>query len=319
MEEIKKYNLKSKKSLDKIKEDFKNFQIKSPNKYLEIINCENCYGNHLIWCKNCYSVFDALNAEDVRYAYSLDDDIKDSMDISNCANWTHLFEWTSVNGYRVIFSRVVANSERCIYCNTCFNCTNCFWCVWLRNKKYCIFNKQYTREEYEKLVPQIIKHMQKTMERWEFFPIEMSPFPYNDTVAQEYYPINKTKAIEYGYKWADREELINVSKWFDNSEEIPDNINDVTDDILKKTITCKETGKSFRIVRQELEFYRKYGLPLPDKNYNIRHAERIAKRTPRKLIKRVCDKCWEKIHTTYDVDRPEVVYCEECYNDHIYK
>jgi len=30
--------------------------------------------------------------------------------------------------------------------------------------KYCILNKQYSKEEYEELVPKIIEHMQKTGE-----------------------------------------------------------------------------------------------------------------------------------------------------------
>ncbi|MDP2669631.1 MAG: hypothetical protein Q8O99_01100 [bacterium] len=37
-----------------------------------------------------------------------------------------------------------------------------FGCSNLRNKQYCIFNKQYTQEEYEQLVPKIITHMQET-------------------------------------------------------------------------------------------------------------------------------------------------------------
>lgn len=50
-----------------------------------------------------------------------------------------------------------------LYCKLCVNnCRNCFGCVGLKQKQYCIFNKQYTKEEYEKLVPQIITHMQNT-------------------------------------------------------------------------------------------------------------------------------------------------------------
>ena len=37
--------------------------------------------------------------------------------------------------------------------------SDCFGCVSIRNKKYCILNKQYTKEEYEELLPKIIAHM----------------------------------------------------------------------------------------------------------------------------------------------------------------
>ena len=50
-----------------------------------------------------------------------------------------------------------------LYCVLCVNnCDNLFGCVGLKNKHYCIFNKQYTKDEYEALVPKIIEHMKKT-------------------------------------------------------------------------------------------------------------------------------------------------------------
>jgi CxxC-x17-CxxC domain-containing protein len=41
-------------------------------------------------------------------------------------------------------------------------------------------------------------------------------------------------------------------------------------------------------------------------------------RNPRKLFDRKCDKCGKDIKTTYAPDRPEIVYCEECYEKEIY-
>jgi hypothetical protein len=75
----------------------------------------------------------------------------------------------------------------------------------LRNKEYCILNKQYTKEEYEQLVPQIIDHMTKTGERGEFFPASISPFCYNETVVMEYYPLTKDEALAKGFKRMDTE------------------------------------------------------------------------------------------------------------------
>jgi predicted metalloendopeptidase len=40
----------------------------------------------------------------------------------------------------------------------------------------------------------------------EFFPSELSPFCYNETIAQEYFPLTKEQAIKQGYKWKEREE-----------------------------------------------------------------------------------------------------------------
>ena len=71
-------------------------------------------------------------------------------------------------------------------------CSYCFGCVGLRTGEYCIFNKQYTKAEYETLVPKIIAHMQETGERGEFLHPSLSPFGYNETVVQEFLPAEKS-------------------------------------------------------------------------------------------------------------------------------
>jgi hypothetical protein len=42
------------------------------------------------------------------------------------------------------------------------NSSNLFGCIGLRGKEYCILNKQYTKEEYEALVPKIIEKMKES-------------------------------------------------------------------------------------------------------------------------------------------------------------
>jgi hypothetical protein len=83
-------------------------------------------------------------------------------------------------------------------------------------------------------------------------------------------------------------------------------------------IICEFTWKPFRIIKPELEFYRKHNLPIPHKHPDQRHRERMLLRNPRKLRKRVCAKCWETIHTSYAPERPEIIYCESCYTKEIY-
>ena len=49
------------------------------------------------------------------------------------------------------------------------------------------------------------------------------------------------------------------------------------------------TGKPFRIIPQELEFYRKHHLPIPRRHPDQRHLDRMKMRNPRKLYERICD------------------------------
>jgi hypothetical protein len=102
------------------------------------------------------------------------------------------------------------------------------------------------------------------------------------------------------------------------AKDLPESIQDVSDDILNKVIICEISWKPFRIIKPELEFYREHNLPLPHKHPDQRHLERMLLRNPRKLRARKCAKCWTDIQTSYAPERPEIVYCEACYNKEIY-
>ena len=75
------------------------------------------------------------------------------------------------------------------------------------------------------------------------------------------------------------------------AHDLPESIKDVGDDILNKVIICEVSGKPFRIIKPELEFYRKHNLPIPRKHPDQRHLERMQLRNPRKLRDRKCAKC----------------------------
>jgi hypothetical protein len=61
-------------------------------------------------------------------------------------------------------------------------------------------------------------------------------------------------------------------------QDLPDTIQEVHDDILKVAIICEISDKPFRIIPQELAFYRKHNIPLPKKHPDVRHLERMALR-----------------------------------------
>lgn len=75
----------------------------------------------------------------------------------------------------------------------------------LRNKQYCILNKQYSKEEYETLVPQIIEKMITDGERGESFDPRIAPFGYNESLADEHFPRDKETALAEGYRRCDYE------------------------------------------------------------------------------------------------------------------
>jgi hypothetical protein len=185
-----------------------------------------------------------------------------------------------------------------------------FGCEGLSHAKYCILNKQYSRDEYFVLREKIIAHMKKTEEWGEFFPTALSSIAYNETVAQEYFPLTKEEVLKRGWKWKDE----NPKSHYDGVKyEIPNNIEEVKNEILNKILTCEQTGKNYRIVKPELEFYRKMKLPIPRLCPDARHEARMKLRNPRQLWTRKCDECGLEIQTSFAPDRPERILCEKCY------
>ena len=312
------------KKLKKEKEIFNKFlefDKKSVKKSCDIINSINSVWNHITNSKNCKNVLQAHWAEDCRYSEHVWRWAKNCMDSNTAWRWAELIYFSLncwINVYNLRFCNQCWECSDMIYCSNCNWSKNCFGCVWLVNKEYCILNKQYTKDEYEKLVPKIIELMQKKGEWWEFFPASISPFWYNETVSQLYYPLSKEKIGTKWFNWSDYEAPLPKVEKIIPANKLPDNINDIPDDILNWAIECEESKKPFRIIAKELEFYRKQGLGIPKKHPDIRHLNRIKKWNPRKLFHRICDKCGLDIKSIYEQNSWDMVYCDDCYNKEIY-
>ena len=291
--------------------------LKFPRKHLENLNCEDCLGNYLKNSRNAKYCFDSHDLHDCKYCSYLIGG-KDLYDWDFVAGKSELCYEMANCAYQMHQCLFCKNSwesnSNIIYCDLCLGCDHCFGCISLRKKKYCIFNKQYSKEEYEKLVPKIIEYMQKTKEWGEFTPISISPYAYNETIAQLHFPLTKKEAIQKGFRWRDE-----IKKEVPKSVyQIPDKIEDIKDDICDQVLICKTTGKPYKIIPQELKFYRDFNLPIPRRCPDQRHLDRMALRNPRILYDRKCDKCKTDIKTTYSPDRPEKVYCEACYLKEVY-
>ena len=239
------------------------------------------------------------------------------------------------------------------YCYMCHSSSDLFGCVSLRNKQYCVLNKQYTKEKYEELVRRIKEQMMqipyidkkgREYRYGEFFPIEFSPFPYNETATQDYFRRTKSEVEALGYTWRDQPTR-NYSVTM-RTEDIPDSIDEVGDKIIEDIIRCAHRGEcndncttAFRITPTELSFYRRMKLPLPRLCPNCRTCERLEHRGTFKLWPRQCTcageksendvysntashfhgagRCPNEFETSYSPERKEIVYCESCYNSEV--
>ena len=364
-ETIKKFDLGSHKQLQEVSSRFEEFLKKFPRKFAEIRNAVDCTGDIIENAKGCHYAFGIRNgAENCKYIYLGGMKLKDSYDVGTGGGKAELVYESGavIGGQRILFSDRIQNSVNIYYSRECYSCENIFGCVGLRNKSYCILNKQYSREEYEELAPRIIKHMntmpyipegrnekeeiRKIVYKYgEFFPPEFSPFPYNESMAQELFPISPEQAASRGYWWyvrGARQHAVTLA-----ADRLPDHIKDVSDEVVREVIACAHTEHcahqctgAFRIIPQELQFYRKMNLPLPRLCPNCRHYARMRFRNPWKLWHRKCqcngqkletsyqyhntiehfhgnDPCPNEFETPYAPERPEIVYCENCYNSEV--
>ncbi|OIP80533.1 hypothetical protein AUK45_03515 [Candidatus Peregrinibacteria bacterium CG2_30_44_17] len=263
------------------------FRTKFPVRSVYQSNCENCQGSNLENSRNMRYCFDCAECEDCAYGFQMDESY-DCMD-SNCMGYDRSEVCYQTIGCSGITSCIACDScwhgNDLHYCNLCFSSKNLFGCIGLNKKQYCILNKQYTKEEYETLMPQIIEQMKKEGVWGEFFRI--SPFTYGESVAQEYFYIHE-------------EAITKSSEKADDAE------------------TCIQCSKNFRIVEKERGFYKELNLPEPRKCPACRHNDRITRRNPRALWQRTCSKCSSDTWTSYAPDRSEKIYCEKCYLEEVY-
>ncbi|MCX6808023.1 MAG: hypothetical protein NTZ80_04515 [Patescibacteria group bacterium] len=318
-------------SPDKLREFMKSFaelKMQKPHRFSNQINCYDCVGNDLYNCKNANICFNCRELEDCKYMFDLGNN-KDSMDCYE-HGWLVPSELNyeahaGGSGYHLISCSLVSYSNDLLYCDICLYCSFCFGCVGLHAKtEYCILNKKYQKDEYEKLCAQIIEQMRKeTGGGWgEFFPSWTSPFGYNETAAPEYFPLDKETALKDGFKWCDYESPFpKVDKVIvTDKHNVLNDVKKIPDEILDWAIECEVTKKPFRIIKQELKFYRDNHLPIPRRHPDQRHLDRMNLRPQRKLYNRKCDNadCNNIFMTVYPPNSSEKIYCEKCYLETVY-
>lgn len=277
------------------------------------LNVDNCSGDYLINCKNAHECFDSFELQDCGHCTWIFNS-HDCFDVYGMGHGEFVYEGVGVEAVNnCAFNTFVSDSSDAFYSDISFYCMDLFGCVGLRNKKCCIFNKHYSKDEYEVLKAKIIAHMKKTGEWGKFFPVSLSPYCYNETAANYRYPLTKAEALEKGYKWKDPD----PKEYSKQTYEIPDDVKEVDDKIFKKTLGCINCGKNYKVLPQELAYYKKMNIPVVRKCLDCRFFDRFALRNPKNLYTRKCEKCSADIDTTFTPDSPMKVYCEKCYAEFV--
>ncbi len=315
---LKEINLGSRKVLKKYQAKFAKLFQRAIRRGVNNVKSVDCLGDLLKNCRDCFYCFQVFGgAENSRYLFHADK-VTDMMDIFGTAKSSLCYESTGISPCsRIKFSRNLKGGgmdlEYCAECSS--NCQYCFGCFGLKNKRYCIFNKQYSENEYWQLLDKIKTQMLKRGEYGEFFPLSISRFPYQDSTASIEFSLTKEQILKNNWHWQDEQESeLDLSKFqVLKPEQVPDDIKDVKDDILDKVILCEQTGKPFRIMPFELKFYRQKNLPLPTIHPLQRIRNRFAFRRHWRLWQVPCAKCGKITPTSFDPQDNFKIFCEPCY------
>jgi hypothetical protein len=288
-----------------------------PHRGSHIYASENCTGDNIFNSKNCHYCFDIKDCEDCKFTAFTPKGISTHDATFTAPDGLEMcyYVGSTLGGHRMLFTFLAYYCNFALYSQECHYCNNIFGCASMRHHEYCILNKQYSKEEYEKLTGKLIDHMKETGEWGEYFPPQLAPIAYNESNAIDFFPMAKEEVLKREWLWRDedpvREEGIRIT-------DIPETIEQADNSITEKVLICETTGKPFKILPQELQFYRLMKLPIPRKHPVARHKDRLARRCPRKLWQRTCTSCNKSMQTNYAPERSEIVYCEECYRKEVY-
>jgi hypothetical protein len=301
--------------MEAFKKEFEALVLKAPHRENNNLKSPNSSGEYIFESKNCRDSFEVSFCEDSRYLFSIKG-AKDCYDLLGHGRQGELLLENVAVGtsHNVIGSWWTVSSHDIIYGFGLRSCEECFGCDSLRSARFCILNKQYDEKEYRQITEAIISELKEKNLFGLYIPPLISLFAYNETIAQDNFPLTKEDAEKLGFRWQDN---LQITKGRETLEKIPDNIKDVKDSIINEIFACEVCGRNYKIIQPELLFYRKINLPLPHKCFFCRHGDRLKRRGPMDIFDRKCANCGKAIKTTYSPDRPEIVYCEQCYQQEV--
>jgi hypothetical protein len=299
--ELAKLTLSSRSSVLACQQNYAEFLASQPRRYAQILRSENCSGDYILDSKDCAYCFNIRECRDLRYA-DIVHRATDCMDLSAFGVGIELvYNSTSigVNSSRIYCSYAcVMGSSNLFYCDECRQSQDCFGCISLKRSQYCILNKQYTREQYFVLLPKIIAHLQETGEWGTFFPYALSPFGYNESVAQERFPLTKEQAAARNIPWFESQTKPTAHA-LRAEEAMPDSVFEASEELCTQPMTCSASAKAFRISKAEFAYYKKHSIPVPITSPDTRYKIRESQRNPEQLWSRVCPVTGEQLLTTY--------------------
>jgi len=276
---------------------FSDIYAKAPRRALHNLNVENCLGDHLLNSRNCHYAFDGSDGEDVNYSVSF----AKAKSVLACysAGWPDCediyLSLVTRGSQNIAFSYYTFYSSGLRYCDSSMSCHDCFGSIGLRHARNCVLNRSYNVHEYEMVMRKLISFMTETGEWGKFFPPQLSTFPYNQSAAQQHFPLTPEETAKQGWCWRELE-----SSEFDASTAPPSDLASLLPLDSRLLFRCEESGKPFKVNQAEATLYQRLGLPPPNLAPQARHLRRLRRRNSFQLQASKCALSGAEIVTTFD-------------------
>ncbi|MFH1253502.1 MAG: hypothetical protein V1664_04205 [Candidatus Uhrbacteria bacterium] len=283
---------------------------------------ENCEGEYLVGgrdCRYCY----ACVVRPIRLFYSAftSGEVRDSAfvvganDSSECYQCAFA-EWSS----KCLFSYSIIRCQNLEYCFECVECENCFGCVGLQRKKFHVFNKPYTEEEYWRRVDELKTAMLARGEYGEFFPLSFSPVYFLQSASVLYWHSTAEDAEHLGAAIYDPssadaigEGKIDSAK-VRSSADVPDSIDEIDDSWCGVPIRDEALGRYFTFLKPEIALYKQLRIAPPNKHFIRRVTDLIQEVNSAVFVDSTCAKCGKTMMVSVNKTFPKrIMYCNECF------
>ena len=322
-EKMSEINLRSRAEVEKYKEKFDQMMHECVWPEKMSFDDEGSVGEYLFNTRNCKYCYQCVKAARDLYRCSfVAQDTHDNaycISVYNVADSYGCVDMSQGINCRFCFS--CNNAQDLEYCTACYNCENCFGCIGLQRKKFCIFNKEYSEEEYWKLVDQIKLQMLEVGEYGQFFPLKYSPCYFPQSGAALYFGADKETGKKLGAldfdpesEGAIGEDLIDSSKTRSNKD-IPDTAEELDpEDWVGVPIMDEEHGRRFAFLKPEIEYYRKFNIAPPNCHPVYRMQNMIRRANIAVFEETKCDKCNTALTVAKNLAFPQrKIYCKPCY------
>ncbi|MFA6131631.1 MAG: hypothetical protein WC702_00990 [Patescibacteria group bacterium] len=209
--------------------------------------------------------------------------------------------------------------DNCEYCLMSSDCRDCFGCIGLKNKRFCILNKQYEEEEYWKTLDELKCAMLERGEYGHYLPPELSSTYVPEGGATIYCGATDEELKKIGGLFFDpnaegatgTERLKNEPR---SLKDIPDSIDDLGDDWIGVPIYDEQAKRTFSFLKPELDYYRAKRIAPPAEHFIHRLNTLAASGQICSLEKQQCYECQKEVLVSKCPQYPNrKIYCQSCY------